>query len=132
MREDAPDIVAIDGKTSRLSHARRAGREPLHLVSAWAHRHGRGRDRRQGQLRAALLSAVGTARRQDLRARCAPTGTSRTACAGSLDVVFHDDLARLGTGHGPENMAGVKHVAMNILRQTKPTTSLKNRRKLAG
>ena len=49
-----------------------------------------------------------------------------------LDVVFHDDLARLRTGHGPENMAVVKHMAMNILRQAKPTTSLKNRRKLAG
>ena len=49
-----------------------------------------------------------------------------------LDVVFHDDLARLRIGHGPENMAVVKHMAMNILRQAKPTTSLKNRRKLAG
>ena len=38
LREDAPDIVAIDGKTSRRSHARRHGREPLHLVSAWASR----------------------------------------------------------------------------------------------
>src|SRR4051812_42180572 len=30
-----------------------------------------------------------------------------------MDVVFHDDLARLRTGHGPENMAIVKHMAMN-------------------
>ncbi len=29
-------------------------------------------------------------------------------------------------------MAVVKHMAMNILRQAKPNTSLKNRRKLAG
>ena len=49
-----------------------------------------------------------------------------------LDVVFHDDLARLRTGHGPENMAVIKHMAMNLIRQAKPTTSLKNRRKLAG
>ena len=28
-----PDIVAIDGKTSRRCHARAKGREPLHLVS---------------------------------------------------------------------------------------------------
>ena len=33
-----PDIIAIDGKTSRRSHARGKGREPLHLVSAWAAR----------------------------------------------------------------------------------------------
>jgi predicted transposase YbfD/YdcC len=49
-----------------------------------------------------------------------------------LDVVFHDDLARLRTGHGPQNMAVVKHIALNLLRDAKPTTSLKNRRKLAG
>ncbi len=49
-----------------------------------------------------------------------------------LDVVFHDDLARLRTGHGPENMAVVKHMAMSLLHQAKPTTSLKNRRKRAG
>ena len=36
-RRDA-DIIAIDGKTSRRSHDRRKGRNPLHLVSAWAAR----------------------------------------------------------------------------------------------
>jgi predicted transposase YbfD/YdcC len=30
------DLVAIDGKTSRRSHDRKAGRAPLHLVSAFA------------------------------------------------------------------------------------------------
>ncbi|WP_254073008.1 ISAs1 family transposase, partial [Acidisphaera sp. S103] len=49
-----------------------------------------------------------------------------------LDVVFHDDLARLRSGHGPANMAIVKHTAMNLLSQAKPITSLKNRRKRAG
>jgi predicted transposase YbfD/YdcC len=50
----------------------------------------------------------------------------------TLDVVFRDDLARLRTGHGPENMAVVRHMALNLLQQAKPATSLKNRRKLAG
>ncbi len=49
-----------------------------------------------------------------------------------LDVVFRDDLARLRTGHGPANMAVVQHMALNLLRQAKPTLSLKNRRKRAG
>jgi predicted transposase YbfD/YdcC len=31
-----PDLVAIDGKTSRRSHDRSAGRAPLHLLSAFA------------------------------------------------------------------------------------------------
>ena len=34
LREDAPDIVAIDGKTSRRAHG--VDGRPLHLVSAWA------------------------------------------------------------------------------------------------
>jgi hypothetical protein len=38
LRDAEPDIVAIDGKTSRRTHNRRKGREPLHLVSAWAAR----------------------------------------------------------------------------------------------
>jgi len=33
---DRPDFVAIDGKTSRRSHDRSAGKTPLHLVSAFA------------------------------------------------------------------------------------------------
>lgn len=33
---DRPDFIAIDGKTSRRSHDRAAGKAPLHLVSAFA------------------------------------------------------------------------------------------------
>jgi predicted transposase YbfD/YdcC len=33
---DRPELVAIDGKTSRRSHDRAAGQPPLHLVSAFA------------------------------------------------------------------------------------------------
>ena len=36
--EVEPDLIAIDGKTSRRTHARSQEREPLHLVSAWASR----------------------------------------------------------------------------------------------
>lgn len=36
LRPDAPDLIAIDGKTSRRSHDRANGRRALHLVSAWA------------------------------------------------------------------------------------------------
>ena len=34
--EPEQEVVAIDGKTSRRSHDRGAGKEALHLVSAWA------------------------------------------------------------------------------------------------
>jgi predicted transposase YbfD/YdcC len=49
-----------------------------------------------------------------------------------LDVVFHDDLARLRSENGPENMAVVKHMAMNLVRNPKDHHSLKVRRKLAN
>jgi predicted transposase YbfD/YdcC len=48
------------------------------------------------------------------------------------EVVFLDALARLRSGHGPAHMAIVKHPAMHLLTQAKPTTSLKKRRKRAG
>lgn len=38
LRPEAPDLVAIDGKTSRGSHDRGSGRAALHLVSAFATR----------------------------------------------------------------------------------------------
>src|SRR5471032_870246 len=49
-----------------------------------------------------------------------------------LDVVFHDDLARLRTGDGPQNMAIVKHIAMNLVRNPQDKHSLKVRRKRAN
>lgn len=38
MRDGAPDIIAIDGKTLRRTHDRAKDRKPLHFVSAWASR----------------------------------------------------------------------------------------------
>jgi len=38
LRPDAPDLIAIDGKTSRRSHERSVGRAALHLLSAFATR----------------------------------------------------------------------------------------------
>lgn len=263
LRESEPDIIAIDGKTSRRTHARKQGREPLHLVSAWASRqrlvlgqeavsdksneivaiplllerlalagalvtidaigtqraiaatirkgggdyllslkenwpatfkdveacfanpppgtldivettdggHGRIEHRRHAVCHAvdwlfsdrrypgepsfpdlAMIAMVEatterggkTARERRYYLSSAKLDAKTFAHAVRahwgienrlhwvLDVVFHDDLARLRTGHGPENMAVIKHMALNLLRAAKPTTSLKNRRKLAG
>ena len=46
-----------------------------------------------------------------------------------LDVVFHEDLSRLRSGHGPRNMATVRHMALNLLRGARDKHSLKVRRK---
>ena len=49
-----------------------------------------------------------------------------------LDVVFHEDLNRLRSGAGPQNMATVRHMAMNLLRGQKDKHSIKVRRKSAA
>ena len=49
-----------------------------------------------------------------------------------LDVVFDDDLMRLRTDNGPQNMAMIKHMAMNLIRETPGKDSLKVRRKAAA
>jgi len=49
-----------------------------------------------------------------------------------LDVVFHEDLSRLRSGCGPQNMATVRHIALNLLRGATDKHSLKVRRKSAA
>ena len=263
LRADAPDFVAIDGKTSRRCHAKPKGREPLHVVSAWASDqrlvlgqeavagksneitaiplllerlelagalvtidaigcqtriakailakdahyllavksnwpalhaeiaryfadapvsafdrleatdgdHGRieirrhlvtrdvawlaGDRRHPGEPRFPGLAAIvmveaeverdgrtSTARRYYLSsARLDVAAFARAVRAHwgienrlhwVLDVVFHDDRARLRTGHGPENMATVKHMAVNLVRDAHGKHSLKVRRKKAA
>ena len=264
LRDKAPDIIAIDGKTSRRSHARAKGREPLHLVSAWAARqrlvlgqqasdvksneitaiplllqrlelrgalvtidamgtqtaiaetivarggdyllalkgnrplthaevetffahppadmlepphetadadHGRIEVRRHlvchtvdwlfsdrrytDEPRFPHLAMIGMVesrverhgkiepeRRYYLSSAKLDAKTFAHAVRAHwgienrlhwvLDVVFHDDLARLRTGHGPQNMAVVRHMAMNLVRNPNDKHSLKVRRKLAN
>ena len=49
-----------------------------------------------------------------------------------LDVVFREDLSRLRSGAGPQNMATVRHMAMNLLQAPKDKHSIKVRRKSAA
>ncbi len=49
-----------------------------------------------------------------------------------LDVTFGEDKARSSTGHGPANMAVVRHFAFNILRAVDDKRSLKLRRNKAA
>lgn len=49
-----------------------------------------------------------------------------------LDVVFHEDLSRLRSGTGPQNMATIRHMAMNLIRGAQDKHSLKVRRKSAA
>lgn len=264
LRDEAPDIIAIDGKTSRRSHARSKGRAPLHMVSAWASRqrlvlgqeavdvksneitaiplllerleltgalvtidaigtqaaiaetivarggdyllalkgnrpalfadvvaffadpptdmalsahtttdadHGRIEERRHSVCHntqwlfsdrrypdephfphLAMIAMVenhveregrkSTERRYYLSSVKLDAQAFAAAVRAHwgienrlhwvLDVVFHDDLTRLRTGSGPQNMAVVKHIAMNLVRNPNDKHSLKVRRKRAN
>jgi predicted transposase YbfD/YdcC len=48
-----------------------------------------------------------------------------------LDVLFKEDLSRLRAGHGANNMALVRHFALNLIRATPGKLPLKAKRKLA-
>ena len=49
-----------------------------------------------------------------------------------LDVIFSDDQSRLRKGHGAQNMAVVRHFALNLVRSAGDKRSIKLRRKVAG
>ncbi len=263
LREADPDIIAVDGKTSRRSHARSKGRKPLHLVSAWACRqrlvlgqqateeksneitaipmllerlvlkgaivtidamgcqteiaqkiidkggdyclalkenrpllhaeveryfadpqatgvtthetvdkdHGRlevrrhsvcsdidwlNSDRRYpGEIKFPGLAMIGVVESETERNGTIERAHRYYLCSTKLDAaafarvvrahwgienrlhwvldaIFDEDQCRLRTGDGPENMALIRHMALNLLRAPKARTSLKVRRKKAG
>jgi hypothetical protein len=47
-------------------------------------------------------------------------------------VTFREDLSRLRTGHGANNMAVVRHFALNLVRQVADKRSIRRRRKRAA
>lgn len=50
-----------------------------------------------------------------------------------LDMAFREDESRVRKGHGAENLARLRHIALNLLKQDKTTKAgIKNRRLRAG
>ncbi len=63
---------------------------------------------------------------------CAAHWTIENQLHWVMDVVFHDDLCRLRTGHAPHNMATVRHVALNLIKGANDKASIKVRRRKAA
>lgn len=49
-----------------------------------------------------------------------------------LDVTFDEDRARNRKDHGPENLATLRKLALNLLRRARPDISVRRKRKRAG
>jgi predicted transposase YbfD/YdcC len=49
-----------------------------------------------------------------------------------LDISFREDESRIRTGHAPENMAVLRHIALNLLRNDDTPLGIKNKRLKAG
>jgi predicted transposase YbfD/YdcC len=49
-----------------------------------------------------------------------------------LDIAFREDESRVRTGHAPENLAVLRHIALNLLRRDSTPLGIKNKRLQAG
>jgi predicted transposase YbfD/YdcC len=49
-----------------------------------------------------------------------------------LDVVFHEDQSRIRVGNADQNMAVLRHIALNMVRQDPSKGSMRVKRKRAG
>jgi hypothetical protein len=155
-----PEVIALDGKTSRRTQARAKGWEPLHLLSAWARacrqRLVLGQQAVEGQAvegKSNEITAIpALLERLELAGALVTTDAigTRTAIAETIRRSRGDDLLALKANRpltcgevaaffadpppalARKNVAVIQHSALNLLRRAKPTTSLKNRRKLTG
>ena len=50
----------------------------------------------------------------------------------TLDMIFRDDECRVCTEHAPANFTIVKHMTLNLMRQTPGKDSIRLRRKVAA
>jgi predicted transposase YbfD/YdcC len=120
------DIGWLDGERRFPGEYRFPKIAALASVEARVHEKGATRVQRRFYITSRKMGAVETAR----------AGRGHWAIENSLhwvlDMVFREDRARSRTGHGPANMAVVRHFALNLVRAADDKRSIKLRRKKAG
>jgi predicted transposase YbfD/YdcC len=103
LRPDAPELIALDGKTSRRSHDRSAGKAALHLLSAFATRE----KLVLGQEAVAETSNEITAI-PELLDRLAASGQLAGALVTVDAIACNPDIARAITDHEADYLLAVK------------------------
>ena len=141
-------MIAIDGKTLRRSFDDAARGNPLAVVTAFAsaarvvvgqHSY------RVAEGDSEILAARALLECLDLKGHLVTADAihcqEETARAHwsienglhwILDVVFDEDRARNRKDHGPENLATLRKLALNILNRARPGISVRRKRKRSG
>jgi len=121
----ARDVGWLDGDRRFPGEVRLPDVTTIVRVASRAELKDRGRFETRYYVSSAGLSAIGAA--EAVRSHWAIENSLHWV----LDVTFGDDQSRLRTGHGAENMAIVRHFAINLLRTVKDKRSIRLRRKCA-
>lgn len=105
---------------------RMPGLATLAMLEAVVEREGRTSTVRRYYLSSATLSAERFA--QAVRAHWRIENSQHWV----LDVSFDEDRARTRSNHGPENLAILRRLALNVLRSARPDISIRRKRKRSG
>lgn len=103
LRPDAPALIAIDGKTSRRSHDRAAGKAALHLLSAFATREKLVLGQEAVAETCNEITAI-----PDLLDRLAARGALAGALVTIDAIACNPDVAKAITQHGADYLLAVK------------------------
>ena len=103
LRPDAPELLALDGKTSRRTHDRSAGRAPLHLVSAFATRERLVLGQEAVQAKSNEIEAIPA-----LLGKLAEAGSLRGALVSIDAIGCNPKIAGEITAHGAHYLLAVK------------------------
>ncbi|HJR01643.1 MAG TPA: ISAs1 family transposase [Methylomirabilota bacterium] len=103
LRPDAPELLALDGKTSRRTHDRAAGLAPLHLVSAFATRERLVLGQEAVRAKSNEIEAIPA-----LLGKLAEAGSLKGALVSIDAIACNPKIAAAITGHGADYLLAVK------------------------
>jgi predicted transposase YbfD/YdcC len=120
------DVAWLTSDRRFPDEAAMPGLAAIAMVEATVERDGRTTTSRRYYLSSAKLSAEAFARAVRAHWRI------ENGVHWVLDVTFDEDRARNRKDHGPENLAILRKLALNLLRRARPDISIRRKRKRCG